>query len=82
MYVVKEGCPGCGNCRHVCPTGAITQDGIGVKIDEKCIDCGICVHYCPVRLIEAGPVPGQAVTTQEAPPRRKTVRNEPERGEE
>lgn len=35
---------------RVCPTGAITQDGVGAPVvdQEKCIDCCRCVLTCPV----------------------------------
>lgn len=55
MYVVKAGCPGCGNCKGVCPVGAVEPEGIGVKITESCVDCGVCAAACPVRLIEPAP---------------------------
>jgi ferredoxin len=33
---------------HVCPVGAISQDGIGLPVinDALCIQCGKCTRYC------------------------------------
>ena len=49
-----NGCVGCGICRKVCPTGAISfsKDENGkvteYKFDlKKCIICGNCSFYCP-----------------------------------
>lgn len=81
MYIVKAGCPGCGSCQNVCPVGAITQDGIGVKIDDKCVDCGFCVHSCPVRLIEPGPVPAQVESVPQESRQTRQVKK-PERSDE
>jgi len=69
MYTVKEGCPGCGSCQHVCPVGAIEQEGIGVKINSKCIDCGICAANCPIKLIDRGAAPEE----KQAEPERSDV---------
>ena len=47
-----DGCVGCGLCKKVCPTGAISIERedkkIISKIDlKKCIFCGNCTFYCP-----------------------------------
>lgn len=52
MYVVNNGCPGCGACRNACPVKAIKIDKGKASIQQdKCIKCGVCVSYCPVKLI-------------------------------
>ena len=57
MFVVKEGCPGCGACKRVCPAGAIVMEQCasltGARIiAEKCISCGLCAAACAARLIK------------------------------
>lgn len=54
-----KGCIGCGNCKKVCPSGAINyvQDEnkkvISYVFDlEKCIFCGNCKFYCPKQAIK------------------------------
>ena len=40
-------CTGCGNCRSVCPSGAITISGRKAYIDQsKCTACGKCYSRC------------------------------------
>ncbi len=52
MFVVKEGCPGCGACVSACPVKVIKLEKRKAVIQQdKCIKCGICVPYCPVKLI-------------------------------
>ena len=50
----NNGCVGCGICKKVCPSGAISfvKDENGKDISytfdlEKCIFCGNCMYYCP-----------------------------------
>ena len=49
-----SGCLGCGICKKVCPTGAISykKDAEGKVVEysfdlKKCIFCGNCAFYCP-----------------------------------
>lgn len=44
--VSAEICTGCGTCAEVCPTGAISADGLALDA-EKCIKCCACVKACP-----------------------------------
>ncbi len=50
IKVSKFACPQNHRCPilNVCPTGAITQNGVGLpQIDEsKCTNCGKCIRYC------------------------------------
>lgn len=46
--------PGCDNCQHACPTGAL----VGKKIDPKlCIYCHTCFHVCSAGAITEVDVP-------------------------
>lgn len=49
--VTADGCPLCGECAAVCPTGAIVLDtgktGKVLTDPEKCIRCCACVKACP-----------------------------------
>ncbi len=51
-------CVGCGICKKVCPSGAISyiKDDSGKVISytfdlNKCIFCGNCMYYCPQKAI-------------------------------
>lgn len=55
----NNGCVGCGICKKVCPSGAISfvKDENGKVISytfdlEKCIFCGNCMYYCPHNAIK------------------------------
>jgi len=42
-----ERCILCLNCLHVCPTGAIVQEGDTLRVlDERCWRCGRCARIC------------------------------------
>lgn len=51
------GCLGYGNCKKVCPFGAIDLiDGIAVVNPKACKACGKCIAECPKHLIELIPL--------------------------
>ncbi len=38
----------CDACMAICPTNAITKEGVSIQInDERCILCGCCIEFCP-----------------------------------
>ena len=48
--VTADGCPLCGECAAVCPTGAIVLDFDSMKVltdPSLCIRCCACVKACP-----------------------------------
>ena len=50
--VQNELCCGCGTCKAICPTEAISMKifetgKLQPEITEKCINCGKCLKYCP-----------------------------------
>ena len=60
--VCSNGCTGFGDCKNVCPFGAIEIiDGIAVIDKEACKACGKCVAACPKHLIELIPYDAQHV---------------------
>ncbi len=48
-YGIIDKCNGCGACKAICPTDAISGKKKEIHhIDpEKCIDCGTCGKICP-----------------------------------
>lgn len=52
-YVIHSDCISCGNCKDICPVGAISQGDSQYEIDANtCIDCGSCASECPVETIK------------------------------
>jgi Ni,Fe-hydrogenase III small subunit/Pyruvate/2-oxoacid:ferredoxin oxidoreductase delta subunit len=51
--VDRANCPnGCRDCAEACPTGAITIDGKGLRLDlGRCLFCTDCVESCPDQAI-------------------------------
>jgi formate hydrogenlyase subunit 6/NADH:ubiquinone oxidoreductase subunit I len=57
-----EKCVGCGICREVCPTGAVSLEQTARVDPSRCIGCGRCVEACPreaIRLYPARWMPDQ-----------------------
>lgn len=57
----QYGCIGFGDCKNVCPYGAIDiYDGVASVSFEKCVGCGKCVATCPKSIIKLIPDKKQA----------------------
>ncbi|MDR2355509.1 MAG: 4Fe-4S binding protein [Clostridiales Family XIII bacterium] len=67
VYVAPESCSGCGECRAVCPRGAIAGgDGMIHVIDRQVCDrCYRCVAICKDTAIQRSS--GAVVRTPDAP---------------
>jgi len=52
--VCEYGCLGFGDCKNVCPFGAITIAGTHLPVidQDKCAGCGNCVTECPKHIIK------------------------------
>lgn len=63
MYIDKELCNRCLDCRPVCPVGAIVLEDKEAVIDyETCVECGVCQRFeiCPesaIKQVEEIPYP-------------------------
>ncbi len=55
-YSINEKCTGCGACKRVCPTEAIsgTVKNRHVIDDKKCIRCGRCYEVCKFSAVRKG----------------------------
>lgn len=51
VIVDPDKCTGCGACKDVCPSDAITIENEKAVINENCIDCGACIPVCPTEAI-------------------------------
>ena len=50
------GCLGMGDCKEVCPFGAIViNDGLAIILEDKCTSCEKCVKVCPKNIIKIVP---------------------------
>ncbi len=50
------GCLGCGDCKGVCPDGAIkTENGVASIDPDICLSCGSCISACPKHIIDRIP---------------------------
>jgi uncharacterized protein (DUF362 family)/Pyruvate/2-oxoacid:ferredoxin oxidoreductase delta subunit len=53
--VVREGmCTLCGECRRICPAGAIRLDETNITFDyNRCVRCYCCIEVCPMGALKA-----------------------------
>jgi pyruvate formate lyase activating enzyme len=53
MQWVETRCIGCKTCLAVCPEGALSDDGGGIRIlRDRCTACGACSRACPALALE------------------------------
>jgi len=45
-------CTSCGTCASVCPTGAVSENGLTETDAKKCLFCCACIKACPARARE------------------------------
>jgi len=52
--VCEHGCLGFGDCRNICPAGAIIMAGTRLPVIDydKCTGCGKCIAECPKHIIK------------------------------
>lgn len=50
-YVILEQCVGCGACKTICKTHAISKGTPYLIHKNKCTGCGLCVTRCWRNLI-------------------------------
>jgi len=52
-YSISESCNGCGACKRLCPTEAISgeKNSIHAICRDLCIECGACGRVCPIEAI-------------------------------
>ncbi|MDC7239318.1 MAG: 4Fe-4S binding protein [Spirochaetales bacterium] len=55
-HLIVSGCIGCGACKRICPTSAISGEIKELHIIEGvlCIDCGSCGRVCPKGAVRNG----------------------------
>jgi NADP-reducing hydrogenase subunit HndC len=56
IIIKAELCKGCGLCKKVCPTDAISGERKEAHVidQDKCIKCGACLEKCPFKAIVKG----------------------------
>ncbi len=52
-YYITEDCTGCGLCRKLCPSAAVTGEKKEPHVirADHCIECGACGRICPAGAI-------------------------------
>lgn len=48
----SDRCIGCGECRDLCPEGAMNVDKIARINRNRCTVCGLCAESCPTKALE------------------------------
>ena len=53
IMTISRDCIRCNECVEICPTGAVSFDETGVRIDrDKCDLCMKCAHNCPSKALQ------------------------------